>query len=324
MLKSIQREKGIKMNSKIEILNEIEKNCEFFKKIAFDQYKMKCPFCGDTDKENHGHLYLKCTNDINEPILYHCFLCNAGGRVNKAFLDKFNIKLSTPETINYFNKLSKMKGKHDISEGIPNLDSPQYKYLANRLHAQFTIEELSKFRIVWDMAGIDECITSKRVKNTLPSNIDSISFFSDNNCVLLTRFFDNKLRWRKTTLFPSNRAFYSIRKDIDLFQKDIHIHIAEGVFDVLSLYKNFYHENGIYLATLGSEYCGAIDHVSSLGLFGSNVTLHFYLDKDIDEKFILMKLKKMRWAFNNIRVYKNTLSKDIGVPKDQIKLIELS
>ena len=179
-------------------------------------------------------MYLKCSSDINEPILYHCFKCNIGGKINQAFLDKIGATLTVPETLSYFNKLSSAKSKYDISEGTPDLDSPQYKYLQYRLHEDFSIEELSKFRIVWDIESLVDIITNKRIKNTLPTNRNSISFYTDDNCCLLTRSFDDAIRWKKTTLFPSSRSFYSIRKDLDLFGKRINVIIAEGVFDILS------------------------------------------------------------------------------------------
>lgn len=310
------------LNSKLDILNEIEKGVPLFQKVSFDQYKIRCPFCGDSVIKDHAHMYLKCSSDINEPILYHCFKCNIGGKINQAFLDKIGVTLTVPETLSYFNKLSSAKSKYDISEGTPDLDSPQYKYLQYRLHEDFSIEELSKFRIVWDIESLVDIITNKRIKNTLPSNRNSISFYTDDNCCLLTRSFDDTIRWKKTTLFPSSRSFYSIRRDLDLFSKRVNVIIAEGVFDILSLYKNFYDENGVYIATLGSDYCSAIEYSISLGLIGSSVNMNIYLDSDIDLKKIKFKMKQYKWLFNSITLFKNILDKDYGIPKENIKLEE--
>jgi len=310
------------MNSKLDILNEIEKVSSIFQKVSNEQYKIRCPFCGDSVTKSHAHMYLKCSSDLNEPILYHCFKCNVGGKVNQAFLDKLGVKIAIPETLAYFNKLSSTKSKYDISEGYPNLNSPQYFYIRERLHCDFSMEELSKFRIAWDIENLRECITNKIIKNTLPTNMDSISFYTDNNSCLLTRFFNDDIRWRKINLFPSNRSFYSIRKELDLFSQNISVIIAEGVFDILSLYKNFYDENGVYIAALGSGYCDALDYAISLGLFGSSVKVNLYLDSDIDMKEIKFKMKKNKWLFKSISLFKNILDKDYGIPMERIRLEE--
>ena len=310
------------MNSlKYKTLNEIEKNVDYFQKIGVDQYKMKCPFCGDNDRPNHGHLYLKCGNDPTEPILYHCFLCNKSGRVNNAFLSKLNIQLDV-DIHSYYNKLPNIKKDINILTGEVSLASPQYKYLSDRLDTDFSVEELEAFRIVWDMDRLIPYITNPSIKNTLPSNLSSISFLSSTSSLLLTRTFsDDGSRWKKTTLFPSDASFYIIKQTIDLFQPNLVVNIAEGVFDVISIYKH-YSKNSINIATLGSDYCKALEYALALGCYGGNTEYNIYLDSDINLKMIRNKLKNYKWLVNKIVLYKNSIGKDYGVPIDEIKLLD--
>lgn len=312
-----------KMNMKLDILNEIEAKSSFFQKVNQEQYKTRCPYCGDSSNPSHGHLYLKCSNDLSEPILYHCFLCNKSGKVNQAFLDKYGIQLKFPETIRYFNKISNSNNIKNIYTGEPIINSNEYRYLVERLNCQFSAEELSSFRIVWNMNNILESLSNDRIRNTLPSSNNGVSFLSDNNSLLLTRFYQGEPRWRKTTLFPSdNKSLYRIKKNIDLFKDCISVNISEGIFDAIGLYKHFPDENGIYIATLGSDYISAIDYSISLGLIGSHISINLYLDSDIKEKSLIHSLKKYKWLYLKISIFKNALDKDFGVPKERIKLIE--
>ena len=49
-----------------------------------------------------------------------------------------------------------------------------------------------------------------------------------------------------------------------------------------------------------------------------------YIDSDIDERSLKYQLRKYKWLFNRIIILKNIKSKDVGVPIDQIKLIEIN
>lgn len=315
---------------KHRIINEIEKHVDVFTKVSAIQYRIRCPICGDSQKNpKDAHCYIKCSYDPNEPLLFNCFKCNAGGRVTGSFLKKLGIDSDLIGTIDNqrYNRIWSIKKVDiDIITGKPVLSSLQAKYIENRLGAGFTEDDYDRFRIVWDMNPVYSYITNQRVKNTMPNNFNSISFLSDDKSVMLTRYFDDcGDRWRKIKLFPSeNRAFYTIKSTLDLFTKDtIEVNIAEGIMDVLSIYKNFNGgENSVFISTLGSDYIGGIDYAIGKGLIGYNVVIKIYVDNDIDTRVLKMKLKKYKWLFNRIYIYENIKSKDVGVKIDKIKLIE--
>jgi hypothetical protein len=315
---------------KQKIIDEIQNKVPVFKKITSIQYAIKCPLCGDSKKNLKAtHCYIKSSFDPNEPILFNCFKCNSKGKVNHNFLTKLGINMDGISEFDkqLFNKISNSKSPTvDIICGNPIVNSDQIKYIEYRLGDGFTIDDYDKFKIVWDTRNIIPYITNVRIKNSIPSNNNSISFLSENKSVLLTRFFsDEEPRWRKIKLFPSsNRSIYTIKNTIDLLTKDIiYVNIAEGVFDILSVYKNFNTgPNSIYIATLGSDYISGIDYVIDNGIIGNNVVINIFLDTDIEEAYIKLRLKKLKWLFKIISIFKNIKAEDIGKRVEDINLIE--
>ena len=315
------------MNStKQEIMNEIENNVPIFRKVSNIQYRIRCVLCGDSDNPRDSHMYLKCSYDPNEPILYNCFKCNSKGMVNKHFLSKLGIKTVFDMDRKYFNRIPSIKKTSvDVLTGQPIPDSDQVGYISYRLGDGFSIDDYERFKVIWDMSAILPYITDVRIANTLPSNSSSISFLSDDKSTILTRYFhDGVPRWKKIKLFPSeNKAFYTIKTTLDIFTSEvIEVNIAEGIFDILSVYKNFPHNNSVHIATLGSNYLSGIDYAINKGLIGSNIVVNVYIDSDIDEKRLRHQLKDMKWLFGQINIRKNINYEDFGITIDKIKMFE--
>lgn len=319
-------------NIKEKILEEIEKNVDVFHKISSIRYKIRCPICGDSQSDpKDSHMYLRCDHDPTIPILYYCFKgnCGARGAVGKDFLDRLGIKIDGIEefTNQTFNKISYIKKTNiDIITGLPIMNSSQVKYIESRLGKGFTYEDYDKFKIIWDMNSIIPFITDPRVRNTLPNNRDSISFLSDDKSAVLTRFFwDEEPRWKKSKLFSfDNKSFYTIKAILDLFTSEqIVINIAEGIFDILSVFKNFNDcNNSVHIASLGADYESAIVYAINNGFIGSNVIIRIYIDSNIDEKILRNKIKKYTWLFSKLYIIKNIKWEDFGTIIDNIKLIE--
>lgn len=318
-------------NIKQQILDEIQSHSTVFKKVSSIQYRIRCPICGDSQSDpRDSHCYIKCDFDNPyEPLLFNCFKCNSKGKINSDFLNKLNIKSDLLKNIDnqIFNKIGYVKSANiDLITGSPIMDSPQVKYINNRLGANFTFDDFDKFKIVWDMSSIHPFITNQRIKNTMPSNVNSVSFISDDKSTIITRAFnDNEERWRKLTFIKSsNKSFYTLKTTIDLFTKDnIVVNIAEGPLDIISIYKNFNDgDNSVYIATLGSDYLSGVEYIISKGFIGSNIILKIYIDSDVNDKILKTKLKKYKWLFNNILIYRNIKFKDVGVDISKINLIE--
>jgi len=316
---------------KQQILDEIRNHSTVFRKVNNIQYRIRCPICGDSQNDpTDSHCYIKCDfNNPSEPLLFNCFKCNKGGKVTSKFLKLLGVKSEVVDSIDNqrFNRIGSIKHKDiNLITGVPVMDSQQVKYINDRLGPGFTFEDYDKFKIVWDMNTVYPYASSARIRNIMPSNNDSVSFLSDDKSVLLTRaFYDEEGRWRKLALFNSdNKSFYTIKALINIFtSENLIVNIAEGVLDVLSIYKNFNDgENSAFIATLGSDYISGVEYAIAKGFIGSNVIIKVYIDSDVNESSIKAQLKKYKWLFNSIYIYKNIKGKDVGVPIDKIKLVE--
>lgn len=316
------------INLKQQIMDAIESKSDVFIKNG-NEYRIRCPICGDSQKNpRDAHCYIKCTYDPNEPLLYICFKCNSRGIVNKSFLEKLNVnrKLISQVTTQRYNRILPVKSADvNIITGEPIMGSPQTEYIERRLGPGFTAADYDRFKIIWDMQSVIPYISSVRIRNTLPSNKDSVTFLSDDKSSLLTRNFEDDIRWRKVSMFQSDvKSFYLIKTSLNIFTDEtIVVNIAEGIMDVLSIYRNFNDgPNSVFMAALGSDYISAIDHIVGKGIIGPNVILKVYMDADVDERILKTGLKNYKWLFGQIYVYRNIKSKDVGTTTDQIRLVE--
>lgn len=317
--------------SKQKILDSIMASpyVPIFKKVSGIRYRIRCPICGDSQKDSKdSHCYIKCSDDPNEPLLYKCFLCNAKGMVNEEFLKMLQIRgdvLDLVKTQRY-NKVKTIKESSvEIITGSPNIDSPQVRYIESRLGKGLNIDDYNRFKIIWDMSLVVPFISDKRELNMLPSNRNTISFLSDDKRMLLSRGFDTDSKWRKISIVQSDdKSFFTIKTMLNLFSEDsISINIAEGIFDILSIYKNFNDgENSVFIAVLGSDYASGIDYAIMKGIIGLNVNVKIYVDADQDVNKIKKQMKKLKWLFNKITLFRNSKSKDVGVKIGNINLIE--
>lgn len=318
---------------KKHLLEEIEQNVEIFKRVNDIQYRIRCPFCGDSQSNPRDtHMYLKCDlNNPNEPILYNCFRgnCGAKGFVNNEFMKRLGIDSKWIKETSHmvYNKIPSYKeAKVELITGEVNMDSPQVKYVESRLGKGFIKEDYERMKIIWNWDGIIPYITSKSTLNTLPNNKESISFLSDDKSFILSRGFDEDCGWRKIGILNKNGGMstYNMKSVFSLFTKDmIYINIAEGIFDILSVYKNFNDgENSVFIAALGSDYIGALNYAIGKGLIGNNVVVKIYIDDNISDDKLCHRLRKYKYYFNKISVFRNIKYKDIGITLDKIELKE--
>ena len=316
--------------TKYEILSEIQKAVPICKPVNGVEYRIRCPICGDSQKDpNDTHCYIRCSNDPLEPLMYNCFLCNAHGIVNKYFLKKLGLNQHV-QMLAITNRSHKipLNSVSDVSMviGTPVIASNQVAYIENRLGKGFSYADYDRFKIVWDFRGIIPYIESAKVRNTLPVGNDRITFLSDDKATLLVRNLtpaDHDHAWRKIGIMRSNsRSFYTIKSSLDLFTTEpVVINIAEGVFDILSVYKNFYDvPNSLFIAALGSDYIPALEYMISKGIIGTNVSVRIYIDNGIDVQELTKGLERFKWLFHNITLYWNTIGKDVGIDIEHIKL----
>lgn len=319
--------------TKQKVMQEIERKAECFQKTSAIQYRIRCPICGDSQKNlRDAHCYIKCSYDPAEPILYICFKCNARGMVGRQFLEKLGCNGDILNSVGSqrFNRITALKKANiNIITGDPVMESNQARYVRKRL-GKVPDWAWPGMKIVWDLGAVYPYITDRKVRNTMPNNRDSISFLSDDKSTLLTRFFDDVGgRWRKIKLFPSDgKSMYTIGTQFDLFKTTLYdqegwsdLCIAEGVMDIISVYINEeMSKNSAYIAVLGSDYVAGVEHAIVKGIFGSSIRLHVYIDDDVDEKELRKKLLKYKWLYHSIEICRNTKFKDMGTTPDNIRV----
>lgn len=314
---------------KHEILADIERRVDVFMKSSGDEYRIRCPICGDSQKNpRDAHCYINCSDDPSQPLLYYCFKCNSHGRVTANFLEKLGVKQDLISMIRKqkYNRIGSIsKTNIEYLTGTPMIPSPQSAYIESRLGPRFQAEDYDRFKIVWDMNTVREHCPVW-AQHRLPTNSQSISFLTEDMCTLATRTFtDDDPTWTKLKLVKNDfKSFYTIKAMLDLFTgEDIVVNIAEGIFDILSVYRNFNDgANSIFIATLGSDYMSALDYAIAKGFIGDNIVVKIYIDWGINETSLKRQLRKYKWLFKKVSIYKNTIYKDVGVTADQIKLTE--
>lgn len=313
-----------------------------------DQIRMRCQFCGDSKRDpNKRRLYILLnTNDDTMPILYNCFNCGASGVLTPQVLRTFNIHdLALSSTLTAYNKqtIGKFNKQMGIKDNylqlvVPTPDDSEItnkkrKYIEERLGIRLTIDELVQLKTVFGLKqfleanGID--IITMDEKRVINLNRNYVGFLTAKNEFINFRDITGKenFRYVKYPIYPqldNTRKFYTIPASVDILSSEpININLAEGVFDILGVYFHIMHRNTsnqIYAAVCGSAYVSVVKYFLQLGIIGSNVTINIFSDSDKTPYFYTKVKTELEPWVKTINLYYNSLSKDFGVPKDNINL----
>lgn len=313
------------------------------------EVQLFCPFCKmDT---THGHFYVSV--DINDPgpMMFHCFKCEMSGYLNSETLHMLNIHdLKLGGNLRAFNnnlpKTNTNKSNlltNNISFKIPDYneerDLNKKIYLESRMGTKFSEEELKRLKVIFSFGEFIR--TNNITKLTCDNNRanmlhnDFIGFLTTKNEFINFRDasnkYDKKHRYYKYNIFNSldnTKKFYTIPNEIDLLSTDdINIVMAEGIFDITSIYANVFNretKNIVYAAMCSSGYTNVIKYFLQLGLVGSNIHLHIFSDKDRNLDFYRKNVlnEGIKEWISDVTIYYNATQgeKDFGVPKDKIRI----
>lgn len=318
--------------------------------IGNKEVQLFCPFCRmDT---THGHFYVLTDTSSTDPMMFHCFKCEMSGILNSEVLHmlgihdlQINSRLksynnSLPKTSkNGFRNIKTNDILLNVPRYNPDTDSLKKKYLEERLGCSFTPEELQNLKVIFNLGNF---IKENKIKNlTCKKEVaqslheDFIGFLTAKNEFInfrdTTGKYRKKNRYYKYNIFNSldnTKKFYTIPNMIDVMTtKDINIVLAEGVFDIISIYANIFNretKNMIYAAMCSSGYTNVIKYFLQLGFIGENIHIHIFSDSDRDLNFYRKTILSQgisNWV-GDITIYYNMVDgeKDYGVPKDRIKL----
>lgn len=311
---------------------------------------VRCPICGDSQIHyDSSHMYIYLGNE-EEITWCYCHLCHIYMVVDSNFLmnelgifdidlgiklNNFNKKAMALSINNKFND----KSIYYLNNYIEDCELSRLKlnYINNRIGSSFNYDDLKKLKITLNLYDlfkvntIKELTRDERIVEALNRNF--IGFISKDNAFLTMRKVSkaqlhdsiNKryVNYSIYGKFNNNERFYVIPTNIDLNNYNrIRINIAEGAFDILSIYHNLNQNrpHTINSAICGSGYLNMIKYfLLTMKLYNSE--FHIYKDNDQDDK--LMYLIANLLSPYNIPLYiHNNISpneKDYGVTIDRIK-----
>ena len=307
----------------------------------------RCHICGDSKNLSDAHMYIGFRDGT---IVYNCFKCGAKGIVDRKFLKDMgcyeqsiidlcseqnskNNNLSSTKSRALF---ASSKAKHLLIP-LSNNDFAikKFNYIANRLGLAIDSSFIQRFKIILnlkdflDLNGITRYTRDPTVIDILDKFF--LGFLSADNCYVILRrmvpegklpeYIDYRfVNYNIFNLSDSAKKYYTIPTTVNMNQP-LSIHIAEGVFDILSIYLNLQHDNpnALYTAICGKSYEEIVKYIIVEYGF-MNCNLHIYPDADIDTRIIKSIANKVRIFGMSTFIHRNTFQgqKDFGVSKDLI------
>lgn len=311
----------------------------------------RCFYCPDSKTKSKGHMYIKIPQSENDVSTFYCQKCKTTGIVTSRTLMDWDIyDASLAGELTAYNKdvLSKPQNRmfrdydiYRINNVVPKdskLSRFKLNYINNRLGTSLTYKDCLDLKIVFNLKDI---IINNNLKYTRYTqivdalDIGFIGFISHDNAFLNMRNLDilenlhqsiNKryINYNLVGKFDNTCRFYTIPTTLNfltLGAQPLQIHVAEGSFDILSIYLNLGkpHVNAIYTAIGGSGYKGILRYfISKLRI--PNLEIHIYPDKDISRDSMLDLAYYLRIFGYTMYIHRNIFpgEKDFGVPLGRI------
>ena len=311
------------------------------------EVKCRCFYCPDSKTLSHSHFYISIPQTKDEPSKYYCQKCGEMGYVTHNTLLDWGIwnddiavsLINHNRGVKYQSKGNKLQIYRLINNITSENDLSDYKlhYINNRLGTNYSYKDLRDLKIVLNLLDvlnynhISKYTRNDNIIDQLDKNF--IGFVSIDNAFLnMRRLCDEGLVYKNIDKryinydiygkFDTSQRFYTIPTKIDVSYGPIKINIAEGPFDILSIYENVRHrEPGIYTAIGGANYLGVILYmIETVKL--PWVEVHIYPDNDNigSDK----KMKYIHSILSNLSipmyVHRNIFpgEKDFGVRSDHI------
>lgn len=310
-----------------------------------NEFTVRCPYCGDSDNPEHAHLGIMIDVEDSIPMIWNCFRCGEGGMVTDKLLLDLGIDLSAEEAKelrSYDRKMKKlantrqnsaMSARYRPCPTVTKYGQTKIRYIEDRLgvHVDPVREKLVPSLI--DFLNFNEIKMIAGLKPWKLRRLDRnyLGFLStNNNCITFRRINDDeKLRRYDKILInpymPDIGSFYSIPTQMNYFyQDDVHIHIAEGTFDIISIKKNLepmWGPNQLFYASCGFSYTNILRHLFRNGIV-TDWNLHIYADRDKTDSVHRQALRRSPFSemIKHAWIHRNHMEgeKDFGVIREQI------
>lgn len=341
-------------NIKLVVINLLKQRGAYSVSRNGIQHYTRCPFCGDSQNINHAHLSIHINVDDDSPILYRCLKCGESGVGTEKFLiEDLGLPMTEDDksVLRKFTRKSLIRGHYTTTlpenVTIPNTDSSELTnkklaYLNGRLGTNITEENASDYKIILDLyqfIKINHLIDPDTKKLTLDADLKTIKrlqenwigFLSASNNNLIFRNCDNNSDWRwyKIKVNQKNlnpNGFYYIPFSFELmYTHTCDVHIAEGIFDILSIKENLIDKNlknQFFFASCGFGIIPVLKFIVRSGM-NTGIRLHIYSDNDKSDwdhrKNIYGKNGMVAWV-DEVYIHRNKSigEKDYGVTPDRI------
>lgn len=312
----------------------------------------RCFECPDSKNPSSKHFYISIPQSNDEPSLYYCHKCHCSGVVTYKKLIEWGIydEGIAIELVNH-NKNCSTKSVNDkyykrtlyqlrnMATSDTENSRIKLKMISDRLGYPFTYDELNRLKIVLNLNDLlsQNHITKLSRNPQIVSQLDAnfIGFISIDNAFLnMRRMCDEGkvfesidkryINYKIFNKFDTSERFYTVPTEIDLTKPQrTKIHIAEGPFDILSIYKNVRkEEEGIYTSIAGSNYMGIAMYFLSMFQL-PYVEFHYYPDNDkYGSNQNMIKIANLLKPINAPFYIHRNMSigeKDFGVSPDRIK-----
>ena len=311
----------------------------------------RCQYCPDSKNQNKGHFYISVPRSKDELSFFHCKKCQSSGVVTHNTLIEWGIY--DPQVaieLSLHNKLAMNNPSNKIynSDYVYNTkynkitedDLSKYKlnYINTRLGTSLTYKDCIRENIVlnlYDLLNENNITTYTRHPNII-EYLDSsfIGFLSIDRAFVNMRNLEIKdnlpksidkryINYNVFGKYDNTHRNYVIPTTLDLSNPEpVKLHIAEGPFDILSVYHNLRQTqyNSIYSSINGNGYLGVLKFfIMTMKLV--NLEIHYYVDNDVNDNLILYIAELIRPFNMNMFIHRNTYpnTKDFGVPLSKIK-----
>lgn len=312
-----------------------------------------CPYCNGGRKKERS-FYISIPTKEKPRFLYKCFRasCRQGqtkGYVTPDFLRM--IDCNNYEANVYLNNLNKQRSKEKrfiekSTRYIKNFPSPKdklskakLKYINKRLGLDLSFDDLFRLKIHTNMNELfkyNDVKVSKNkeyyYKNLSDHGIGFISTYNDYVIIRNVTGTEKIRRYTIVNIFEDDDDMdkfktYNIPTKIDLLSDSpIELIMAEGTFDIISVFYNLENEdtfNKIYCSVSGSSYEKTINHyIRQYGLL--DLVIKIYSDEGIELSYYERIYKNIKKFTNSLEmyVYYNKMYKDFGVSKKEIEVQE--
>ena len=313
---------------------------------------MPCRYCQDKGKR----MYVSLPVD-NNIMLHNCFraCCGVSGVVTNEKLMEWGL-YQDPNDLVELSKYNKRvsgleKNRKYIGQDIyklnntfireDNLSLYKLKRINDRLGTNLTFEDILNLKIVLNLKDllytnkINKLTRSEMIVDQLDESF--FGFISKDNAFVNLRNLREEgsgkvyksidrryVNYNIFQKYDNTQRYYTIPTAINILNPNrVKFNIAEGPFDILSVYLNLRNreDHSIYTAILGGTYLSTIKHfIVSLGII--NFEIHLYLDNDVDLNDMINELLEIKYTYQApIYIHRNVKpgEKDFGVTVDRIQ-----